>query len=802
MKKKVKILIGLSTALILLLIGTFVISYVALKSYLPNYEGELTLHGLTSEVNIYRDSTGVPYISAINNEDAAFALGFVHAQERMFQMDLFRRAAFGKLSEIVGNKTLKIDKMFRTLGIGKASIKNYSELDETTKKLLTAYSQGVNAYLHSRKFHSVEFDLLGYTPEDWKPQESVAIAKLLAWELNMAWWSKIIKAHLLQKIPAKNVNEIWPADNPNYPATISGLTNNLQLPEEFLTANAQAKRILGFEGSHIGSNNWAVSGKLSVNGKPIIANDTHLAFSLPDEWFVAVIKTKDLTVSGFTLPGVPGVLIGENGNIAWTETNLMSDEALFYYEKISRDGKKYFNNGAWKNLKIEQDTIHVKDSADVVIDIRSTKNGTIISDVHPYTILFPYSLQSKILLSMRWPALNSAFEIKAILDLNSAKNWDEFLEALKPYGYPGQNFIYADSSGNIGYLCAGKLFKLNTTEGERILNGQTAGTNPGFVPFEKMPKIFSPREGFLATANNKVIKKFPYHIADLWEPPARIERIVSLLKSKKKFSVKDFQKMQGDIYSDYPKKVVPLLLNAFGRAKIKDRNLKLSLKLLRNWNYKFSRYSQPAGIYSVFFQKLLENTFKDELGENLFKEFVFVADVPFRAIKKIIGRKYSYWWDDKTTRAFENRDDVLRKSLVNALSFLENKFGKNPAGWQWGRLHRLTLKHPFHGRSKLVDKIFDVGPFETGGCGTTLFNTEFSFVKPFDVTLGQAMRFIYDFAEPNVFYFTLPSGESGHVLSPHYGETTTNWLEGKYYKVYTDFSKLGNVPVLKLLPAD
>ena len=786
--------------LILITIAAVVISEVVLKSYLPYYSGEVKLKGLKNEVRIFRDSLAIPYIVAEDEEDAAFALGFVHAQERMFQMDLYRRAALGRLSEVIGNKVLKIDKMFRTLGIAKAVEKNFQQMDDRSKNLLIAYSKGVNAYLGSTEWHSVEFDLLGYKPTEWKPEHSIAVAKLLAWELNMGWWTKIIKAHLLEKFPANYVEEIFPKDNPNYPTTLTVKNKtNFQTPFNFLKANSEAKMLLGFSGSHVGSNNWAVDGRLSVNGKPMIANDTHLAFSLPDEWFVAVVKEKDLTVAGFTLPGVPGVLIGENGKIAWTETNLMSDEALFYSEKLNGRGTKYFKNGRWKKLKIVKDTIAVKDSANAVVNICSTDNGVLISDVHPYAMLFPDSAQSKTFVSMNWPALNSAKEFLSISRVNHSQNWEEFKEALRSYSYPGQNFVYADSKGNIGYVCGVKLIK-RKRGAEDLLNGTTASGQIRFVPYDEMPKEFNPPKGFIATANNKVAKDFKYHVADLWEPPARIERIFQFLKSKKKFSLGDFKQMQSDVYSDYPKELINKLLIAFSAAKIEDKNLNVALKLLKNWDYGFSKHSQPAAIYSVFFQKLIENTFKDEMGKNLFKEFVFVADVPLRAVKKLLKNKYSFWWDNKSTPTQETMNNILRRSLTDALTFLEGKFGKDISQWQWGRLHKLTLKHPFHGHSKIIDRLMDVGTFEVGGCGTTLFNTEFSFVKPYDVTLGQAMRFIYDFSQPDVFYFTLPSGESGHVWSPHYGETTRDWLKGKYYKVNTNLDGLKNFQELTLIP--
>ncbi len=800
MKPKIKIAAGVLVTLLFLSLGIVAISYFVLKSYVPDYTGELRFSDVQQKVEIYRDSLGIPYIVAKNETDAAFALGFVHAQERMFQMDLYRRAALGKLSEVIGSKTVKVDRMFRTIGITRAAKAAWQKLDPVSKKILTAYSNGVNAYLHSTKWHSVEFDLLNYEPQDWKPEHSIAIAKLIAWELNMGWWGRILEAHLQEKFSQALVNEIFPhsSDDVNY----SSLNNSeqIELPKDFLSANILAKEILGFSGSHLGSNNWVVNGKHSVTGKPLIANDTHLAFSLPDQWFVAVMRTKALTVAGFTLPGVPGVLIGENGRIAWTETNLMSDDALFFLEKVNPAKEIYFKNGKWKKLKVLEDTIAVKDSANAVFKIYSTENGVIISDSHLYTFLFPDSIQNKTFLSMHFPALNSTTEFLAIRGINLAANWEEFKNALKLYTYPGQNFVFADSTGNIGYVCGVKLIDRKPFNSKGLLDGTSFNQKISFVKFKNLPKVFNPKEGYFATANNNLKVFGRYHIADFFEPPARFQRIISFLASKDKFSLEDFKQMQSDVYSNYPKEFVASLLKAFRKVKIKDENLKLALRLLKNWDFKFGKYSQPAAIYSVFFQKLLTNTFEDEMGKNLFHEFLFFADIPFTAAKKLLNRPYSFWWDDKSTPKRETRDVILRNSLADALDYLEGKFGRDVSQWQWRNLHKLTLKHPFHGRNKLIDALFDVGPFDVGGCGTSLFNTEFSFAKPYDVVLGQAMRFLYDLSEPNVFYFTLPSGESGHVLSPHYGETTKDWLMGKYYKVRTDYDNFKNFEKLILLP--
>ena len=797
-KKFLEAISGFSLVIIFILLSGIYISYRMILSSVPSYEGALTVKGLDNEIRIYRDSAGVPYIYARDKFDAAFALGFAHAQERMFQMDLYRRAVSGRLSEIIGEKAVKIDKMFRTLALGKSAKRGYAHLDSTSKKLLNAYAEGINAYLRYSKSYSIEFDALGYEPERWEAWQSMGIAKLLAWELNMGWWTTIIRAHLLNKIPSVHVDEIFPKDGGGSFRAFS--TDEVALGN-FITANIHAKKLLGFEGSHIGSNNWAISGKLASKGKPIIANDTHLALSLPDQWYVAVIHEGENTSAGFTLPGLPLILIGENGAIAWTATNLMSDDALFFREKIDSSFSKYFKNGKWKNLNIEEDTIKVKNSSPVVFKIYKTENGVLIGDVHPYKTFYNNLFQQKTFISMYFPASDFSGEIKAFDLINHAKNWEQFHSAFRYYSYPGQNFVYADSSGNIGYICAAKLFAIKKSAYNPIYDGTKESTRR-YVPFKKMPVLFNPSENFIATANNRTGKLFPYHIANVWEPPTRVERIRALLKKKNTFTTEDFMSMQSDVHSEYPRQILAKLFKAFENVKIKDKNLALSLKLLRSWDYEFNKLSQPPTIYSVFYVKLLHNLFEDELGKEMFNEFVFVENLPFRAVKRLLSSPHSYWWDDKNTKPIETMNTVLRKSLADALTFLENKFGKDIALWQWGKLHKLKLKHPFHGVNQAIDLLIDGKQYEVSGCGTTLFNTEYSFAAPYEVTLGQAMRFIYDFSQPDYFYFILPSGESGHILSKHYGETTEAWLNSKYFKVHTSPSgtELKKFKLLKILP--
>ncbi len=791
MNRTLKITIGTAAALLILVTIFALFSFFVLRQALPEYSGEISVRGINNNVTIYRDSLAVPYIQARNESDAYFALGYLHAQERMFQMDLLRRAGTGTLSEVFGSRTAAFDKMFKTLGIYRRLKTDYPKLSETTKNLLESYSAGINAYLKdNRNNASIEFDVIGYQPKDWEPEHSLVIAKLVAWELNKSWWVDIAMTHLIQKFGAEKVKEIIPDYPENAPLIIPDDINKFStVSVDLINTDRKFRKLLGFNGTHIGSNNWAVNANASASGKPIIANDPHLAFQAPGRWYIANLRCPELNVSGFTLPGMPGIVIGKNDNVAWALTNVMADDTDFYNERLDSAKTKYFLDNQWQNLKIYTDTVAVKDSADIIFEIKETHRGPIISDVHNFNSLYPNQYQKDAVLSIRWTALDFSDEFLGMNKINKAKNWEEFKEGVEDFTVPGQNFVYADKDGNIGYICGAKLPKRKSSSPTLVYDGTNSDNDwKGFVPFNEMPMLYNPDRNFIASANNKTVSDFKYHISNLWEPPSRILRINELLQSKPKHSVEDFKNYQNDFQSKYASEIVPYILAAFEGLKINDRNLNLSLELLRTWNFKMDMNSQTPSIYAYFYQHLLKNIFLDEMGEELFNEYVFIANVPYRIIQQLFAAGSSIWFDNINTDDVESKNDIIRKSLDDALAELEKSFGENLEDWQWKKIHTITFRHFFSGQSSILDKIVNVGPFEISGDGTTICNTEYSFTKPFKVELGPSMRFIYDFAEPDILEFVLSNGQSGHIFSEHYSDMTHMWLNGKYAKINTDFS--------------
>ena len=428
MRTWLKVTIGIIVSLIIIFVVGGYIFYGSLTESLPAYEGELNVPSLNSEVKIYFDSLAVPYIVANNDEDVAFALGYLHARERMFSMDMIRRACEGRLSEIIGPETIPFDKMFRTVGIYRTAEMIKEKMNPGALKLLEAYSRGVNFYIDEKKNkYPVEFDVLGYQPEKWKPEHSIMVIRMMAWELNLSWWTDLTFTELVKKLGEEKVKEILPGYPENAPTIIpSNIKKFAQINNDLIKTDKEFRKFMGMTGTHLGSNNWVVNSQMSASGKPIIANDPHLAYRAPGIWYAAVIKSPSWNAAGVTLPGVPGIAIGKNDNISWTLTNIMTDETDFYSETLDSSHTKYLLDGKWNDLNILEDTIKVRDANGVPIVIKSTHRGPIISDIHPYTFIFNTEETAYPPISMRWLGNEFSDEMDAFLKINKAKNWSEF----------------------------------------------------------------------------------------------------------------------------------------------------------------------------------------------------------------------------------------------------------------------------------------------------------------------------------------------------------------------------------------
>lgn len=782
--KKV-LLITLVNLLILGLAGLVITIHYrhGIRKAEPAYSGNLHLDGLQDSVIIRFDRYGVPNIKANNEHDLYLAAGFMTASERMWQMELSRLAVQGRLAEFLGPQAVDYDKLMRTIGFNHLAEQLKDHIDPQSLKVVQAYTDGINAYLKTHQDNlPVEYRLLDFKPEPWKVEYSLGIIRLMAWELNVAWHQDIILGAIYDQVGEQKGEDIFPSypeDKPFIIHSTGGQIADLMLP--FLSIDEGFRKFMGVQGSHIGSNSWVVSGRRSLSGKPILANDPHLGYAQPSRWYEMHLTAPGINVAGVTIPGLPLVVIGHNDSIAWGMTNAMADDADFFVERVDQDNPLlYLYEGQWAGMKRRTEIIHVKGEPDDSIRVRTTHHGPIISDVHPI------AKESDQLISMEWMGSQLSDEVTAMYRVNKATNWDEFSRGVDGFDVPGQNFVYADHDGNIGLRVAAKIPIRRHGTGNMPFRGDLDRNEwVGYITPNQMPSLFNPEQGYIATANNKIIdeKAFGHYISNLYEPPSRIERIRELLNSKQEHSVRDFENYQMDCVSPHAREVTPYFLKAFRGEPIKDQYLRAALTWLEKWDYKMDAQSMPATIFNVALVRLIRNVFEDEMGELLFNRFIQLSSDPIKNLTHLLDLPINPWWDDVSTPGFENRDIILQRSLRQAVQWLRDNYGRSMWDWQWGKIHTVTFYHAIGRSSRLVNWFFglNVGPFERSGSGTTINNGEFDFSHPYENILGPSMRQITDLANPDSALSVIYSGQSGHPLDPHYADQSQLWITGKYH---------------------
>jgi len=788
-----KILIGTGCTLCILLIAVFFfLRHLVTKSF-PVTGGTVTVRGIHQSVDVYRDEFGIPHLRASDVHDLMFATGYVHAQDRLWQMELTRRAGEGRLSEIFDTATVATDELFRTLGLERTAETIERDLHPETRLLLEEYAAGVDTFIAThRGSFPVEFDMLDFQPEPWQVRHSILLSRLMAWNMNTAWWTDLTYAEIAAKVSAQKLGEILPL----YPDSTGSILYPKPLPE---IAEA-ARKFHGLVRSYrdfmrlgplaSASNAWVVGSWKSLSGKPLLANDPHLSVSLPSHWYEMHLSAPGWNVSGMTLPGVPFIVIGHNDSLAWGMTNAMLDDADFYVEQLdsARPGHYRYRNSSLP-IQSHEELIRIGRSDSITITVRSTHHGPIINDVHPTRGHAGGTSGAPI--ALRWTGLDASDEAYGFSLMNRARNSGEFQEALTHLAVPGQCIVYADARGNTAFWLAAHV-PVRGKGNPALPLGGSGGESEwlGYVPFGELPKLWNPPGGFIVSANQKITNDaYPHYLSTLWEPPYRYRRIEDLLAATGKFSAEDFQQIQQDIVTYHGREILPFILKAFERDTLERPGVKAALEYLRNWDYRCTQYDIATTVFNEFWVRFLHDTYEDEMGPDVFGDFLYYGAIPYRVTSQLIAKDSSAWFDDVSTPQIETRDDIIRRSLVEAIGVLSNDMGLEMKNWQWGKIHTVVFSHPFS-RRKPLDRVFNAGPFPTGGSATTINKADYRLGEPFAYAVGVSMRQIVDLASPARAFTVIPLGQSGQPLNAHYDDQVSLWLNGGYHRITIDWSEM------------
>ncbi|WP_404352540.1 penicillin acylase family protein [Phycicoccus jejuensis] len=833
-----RVLVGLLAVIVVVAVVAGVLVVTALRSSLPTHSGEATLPDLSAAVTVKRDDSGVPHIYGDSVTDLARAQGYVHAQERFFEMDLRRHITAGRLAELVGPAGVQTDKVIRTMGWRRIAEEELPTLEPETRQVLQAYADGVNRYLRGRSPGDVsaEYTVLGLQNplgdiEEWTPVDSLAWLKAMAWDLRGDYSDELARARLTGRVSRAQIADIYPTyDAEAHPPILStdewspGATSAApaaaSAPDETTGPRARAAyaqvekalhavpQLVG-RGEGVGSNSWVVSGARTASGKPLLANDPHLGVSQPGIWIQNSLSCRTvgpecpLDVSGFSFAGVPGVVIGHNGRIAWGFTNLGPDVTDFYLERVV--GQTYLRDGDWEPVTTREETIKVAGHADQRITVRATAHGPIMSDVlasaRDAGSRAPTAAEGDenqdYAVSLAWTGLQPGKTADAILGFNLASNFDEFRTAARSFAVPAQNLVYADTDGHIGYQAPGlvpirRAAVAKTPPGYWPAPGWDSSYDwKGYVSFDDLPWVLDPEDGVVVAANQEVTSSRTPFLTTEWDHGFRSTRIAQRLEKLEKATPADMASVQMDDEDLFARTLVPALLKVplevregeTGEQDLLDFT-EGARDLLRDWDYSTpasdSDASSAAAYYNAVWRNLCELTFDDELPADMKSD----GGARWRAaVTRLLEDPDNAWWDNRLTpNITEGRDEILRQALVEARLELTTELGKDPQGWDWGKLHRLTLQHRVLGGDAVpgpVRWLFNEGPYDMPG-GSAIVNANgWSTSEGYRVNWAPSMRMVVDLSDLDRSTWVNQTGVSGHVLDDHYADQVGDWVAGR-----------------------
>lgn len=833
----VRVLLVIGLVLGLVVVGVVGYGVHLVRASFPQVDGQVELAGLDSRVEVLRDDLGIPTIYADGLEDLFFAQGFVHAQDRFWEMDVRRHITAGRLSEMFGESQIPTDTFLRTLGWRQIAEQEVELLTERSRRILDAYSAGVNAYLddHSGAELSLEYAVLGlqnpeYRPEPWQPADSVAWLKALAWDLRGNMTDEIYRAVMSASMGIEATEQLFP-EYPytrNRPIVEIGTVVDGRFEQDVqgvsgASARAAAARVdytaavpallsahdaaqtlvdlLGPSGPGIGSNSWAVAGEKTDTGLPLLANDPHLAPAMPSLWYQASLRCRvvnddcNYDVSGWTMAGLPGVFIGHNEQIAWGFTNLGPDVTDLVLHQVT--GETYLFDGQQLPLEIRRETIDVAGGNPVEIAVRATRDGPIISGITDIPLYDAVGADAPVpapgaaaggeppargdgyAVALRWTALEPQPTFDAFDALNTARDWEQFRAAAQLLAVPAQNLLYADTAGRIGYQAPGRIPIRDGYDGKWPIPGWTSEYSwSGYIPFDALPSVVDPPEGWIVTANQAVIgPDYLYFLTDDWAYGARSQRIVELIESATaagaQITAERMRAIQMDSHNALAEFLVPRLLELPAPAGTEQAR-----DVLATWDYQQTADSSGAAYFNAVWAQMVARMFDAAADTELITSSG--NDRFWLVIENIWNEPSNVWWDDKTTPVTEGRDELLAVAQSAAVEQLNEDLGSDPNSWRWGALHTLTFENATLGTSGIapIEMLFNRGPVEVGGSEAAVNATGWTPSNGFEVDWVPSMRQVIDLSDFDSSTWVNLTGNSGHAYNRNYSDQIDTWLEG------------------------
>lgn len=791
MKNIKKFLKIVGILLVILVIG--ILFYA--NSLKPTYEGRVQLQHLSKEVAIHFDEFGVPHINAKNQEDAYVALGYLHAQERLWQMELIRRIAPGRLSEIFGKDLLKTDVFFSGLGIEEAAEKAITNLDKNSEAYLLTqkYLDGINQYIEEGST-PIEFTLVGIKKEKYTIKDVYNVFGYMAFSFAVAHKTDPLLTEIKEKLGDAYLNEFMNSYNEN-------LTIN-KTEIQPIKANL-SKAVSGIMNTlpvatFIGSNSWVIGAEKTKNGKVIFANDPHIGFSQPSVWYQNHIKTPEFEIYGFNIALMPFPLLGHNKKMAYGLTMLANDDLNFYIEENNpKNALEYKTKNGYEKYELRTKTIKIKDAADTTFTVKVSKHGPIMNGLVTH-------IEDERPIAMYW--LYTQLENKTLdvaYGMSHSKSLSEFKKAAEKIHAPGLNVMYGDADNNIAWFASAKLYQLREGLSSKMYLNGASGEDEilEILPFEENPKAVNPSSHYVYSANNQPDSVRGKLYPGYYQPQDRAKRIVNLLEIKNDFTKDYVAKMLNDVTSATVSDISKDLIKNLSIRSLSPSE-KRAISLLENWDGNYLKESVAPTIYSRFLYELITATYQDELGTAF--ELFLNSQLQDQVLPTQINHENSVWWDDIATKnKKETRQEIIQQSFAKAFLFLQNQLGTNVDAWKWERVISVEHEHPIGKAGGMLRKIFNVGPFQTNGGNEVINNQIFSLNETgiYKITAGPSTRRVIDFSDVDHSLSILPTGQSGNIFSKHYKDQAEMFVDGKFIKMKLDASEIDKLPrMLVLMP--